>query len=1100
MATTETAAPTTPPPRRPSSQATLAAAAQGTLASGRVAVTPTLIATGAATRAVAEATETVVEALAAFARTRTQTVIPLLQRQLTETFVDREPVEIAKLLAKEAARERSFQRRQTSRIRRDLPKVLAEADIAARKQKLQKLLKRERYYIGLRERAMTARAHSVVDSLRIQEASPQGAYWRLGHAIHHTPGCIAMSGKFWPWSVLREVGIPPIHPGCACELLTMEAAGRNGLMTNGDVPSAKDALARARRFMALEEALYEAELDDDVIEQLVAERLVEVEERYPKGTEHGGEWMPSVGRDFSGARGLVHRLIPGFHHGDDRKVWIGGHHVTVPHGRDWNRRVGGALWSSPSGSTHVYRDGEMVAPEGEHPTHPQMQVPTGSAPARVGVQSPHAPVEVTQAEHELDAQLSAQVKVSTAARKSPVMVGQSGTPIHRALIANGYELTKQDATKKRLRATYDHPLGHRVKLEFGRKSGRVEDVRWTPGALGAKGQKPISKWSGWTPSKFGPLVGADGKPLPPPKPLKPVPPTILPALRDTPAPPSAIPNADHVALTVRAHSDDAKDEAGNHYLFHTGEPDHVASELLANAIYRKLGVPVEPAALRHVNEPDFASIPDEPLGEGPINSKGKRTSTGIIIRDPSGNVTVFEPLNHYGGYEHSFPKGGVEPGLTPQQNAHKELYEETGLHAKITGVVGDYDGDSSVSRYYTGILTGGAPTAGNETEAVKTVPPGEAATLLNRQRDKDVLADLLKKYPEPPKAFEGDDPFPPIVQQPGVLVQPSESKSGYISTPSEAIGQHYMADALLGNWDALGVGGSNIRYSKVDGTPIRTSTAGSLGYREDGREKPFGPVPSEVWTLRDPRGAHFGRSVTSQASRRAEAADIVSKLKPEDVDDLIGRAPFRTDEAREHARMALKGRLAWFDRYAKGEESEPEMAEGKAAAADLTASQKGLELFPEQHAALALFPSFEHEFEGHFGAGKTQAALKGDAAPVAKQLDSLLRFASTDNDVVSYIGVDPKLMGSNPIGKTLSARSYLTATLSEGEARKDPGVIQLIIPRASHAIYTRGIEGIEPGDVDPAMPDIITERGSRIRVVSTSQREGKTYYEAVLLP
>lgn len=136
----------------------------------------------------------------------------------------------------------------------------------------------------------------------------------------------------------------------------------------------------------------------------------------------------------------------------------------------------------------------------------------------------------------------------------------------------------------------------------------------------------------------------------------------------------------------------------------------------------------------------------------------------------------------------------------------------------------------------------------------------------------------------------------------------------------------------------------------------------------------------------------------------------------------------------------------------------------------------------------------------HFSANKAQSTLKGDAGEVSKQMDSLLRHVRTEDDVVSYVGVDPELLGKHPIGKTLSAKTYLTATLSEGEARREPGVVQLIIPRGSHAIYTRGISGVDPGDVAPETPDIIAQRGSRVRIISTSVREGKTYFEAVLLP
>lgn len=142
--------------------------------------------------------------------------------------------------------------------------------------------------------------------------------------------------------------------------------------------------------------------------------------------------------------------------------------------------------------------------------------------------------------------------------------------------------------------------------------------------------------------------------------------------------------------------------------------------------------------------PDFARIPDVDVGsdDGRVDAKGKHVSTGVVLFDDGGRIWIYEPRNHYGGYQHTFPKGRLEPGLTRQQNAHKELFEETGLPGKITGVVGDFRGDTTMTRYYIGVRTGGKATCGAETQAVKLVTREQAKTLLNRQRDKDVLKAL----------------------------------------------------------------------------------------------------------------------------------------------------------------------------------------------------------------------------------------------------------------------------------------------------------------------------------------------------------------------
>ena len=94
-----------------------------------------------------------------------------------------------------------------------------------------------------------------------------------------------------------------------------------------------------------------------------------------------------------------------------------------------------------------------------------------------------------------------------------------------------------------------------------------------------------------------------------------------------------------------------------------------------------------------------------------------------------------------------FPKGKLEPGLSMQQNAVTETHEETGLHAQITGHLGDYDGDTSTTRYYIGKRIGGNPAdMGWESQSVKLVPMNDLHKYLNRSRDKQIATDLINKF------------------------------------------------------------------------------------------------------------------------------------------------------------------------------------------------------------------------------------------------------------------------------------------------------------------------------------------------------------------
>lgn len=144
-----------------------------------------------------------------------------------------------------------------------------------------------------------------------------------------------------------------------------------------------------------------------------------------------------------------------------------------------------------------------------------------------------------------------------------------------------------------------------------------------------------------------------------------------------------------------------------------------------------------------VDTPDLVHNPD--IWEPPI-PKGEKISAGVIMFDEdTGKVWIFEPKGHFGGYEHSFPKGTWEKGsgLSLQKTAIKEVWEETGLQAEIYAHLGDYQKKTGITRYYVGKMVKGNPTKfGDETFAVKFVSLDEAEKLLNTEIDKKILKDM----------------------------------------------------------------------------------------------------------------------------------------------------------------------------------------------------------------------------------------------------------------------------------------------------------------------------------------------------------------------
>jgi 8-oxo-dGTP diphosphatase len=119
---------------------------------------------------------------------------------------------------------------------------------------------------------------------------------------------------------------------------------------------------------------------------------------------------------------------------------------------------------------------------------------------------------------------------------------------------------------------------------------------------------------------------------------------------------------------------------------------------------------------------------------------------GGILMDGN-KILLREPSGHFGGYVWTFAKGRIEPGEDPQEVALREVFEETGYHARITHLIPkEFGGSTSTTVFFIMEAIGSPEPFGWETESIKWVQYDEAVDLIKqtkiasgRSRDLQIL-------------------------------------------------------------------------------------------------------------------------------------------------------------------------------------------------------------------------------------------------------------------------------------------------------------------------------------------------------------------------
>jgi hypothetical protein len=127
----------------------------------------------------------------------------------------------------------------------------------------------------------------------------------------------------------------------------------------------------------------------------------------------------------------------------------------------------------------------------------------------------------------------------------------------------------------------------------------------------------------------------------------------------------------------------------------------------------------------------------------------------------------------------------------------------------------------------------------------------------------------------------------------------------------EQLREHFVVDALLGNWDVAGQTNDNVMVTK-DGRAVRIDNGGSLTFRAQGTKKTadqFAPEVNELKTLRD------------SATSAGQTAEIFKGISDSEIHDQIERVIEKRDELLEATRAAegdavakqLEARINWLE-------------------------------------------------------------------------------------------------------------------------------------------------------------------------------------------
>jgi ADP-ribose pyrophosphatase YjhB (NUDIX family) len=122
----------------------------------------------------------------------------------------------------------------------------------------------------------------------------------------------------------------------------------------------------------------------------------------------------------------------------------------------------------------------------------------------------------------------------------------------------------------------------------------------------------------------------------------------------------------------------------------------------------------------------------------------KWMSAGGLVLDDRGRIALVRQRNRRGRWQWTLPKGRIDRGETVEAAALREVYEESGLRARIVQPIVLHEGRLHFTQFFEMTLERNDGQHDSETREVRMVTFAEAAGMLRSRRDLRVLRRLVE--------------------------------------------------------------------------------------------------------------------------------------------------------------------------------------------------------------------------------------------------------------------------------------------------------------------------------------------------------------------